>query len=127
MLTVKQAQLLKYIDGRIKVHGVCPTYDEMRVAMGLASKCGIHRLITGLEERGFIHRLPHRARAIEVIRLPGEADPDMVLVPREPTDRMISHGDSVMPLFAGKASHLAGADVAVEVWQAMIEAYEAGR
>ena len=70
MLTRKQHELLVYIDRRIKQTGVSPSFDEMKLALGLQSKSGIHRLITGLEERGFIKRLAHRARALEVLRLP---------------------------------------------------------
>jgi len=70
MLTKKQYQLLTFIDGRLKETGVSPSFDEMKDALGLASKSGIHRLITGLEERGFIRRLAHRARALEVLRRP---------------------------------------------------------
>ena len=72
MLTQKQKDLLTLLDTRIKAVGVPPSYDEMKDALGLASKSGIHRLITALEERGFIRRLPHRARALEVLKLPGE-------------------------------------------------------
>lgn len=70
MLTPKQYELLVYIDRCLKDRGVSPSFDEMKDALGLRSKSGIHRLMTGLEERGFIRRLPHRARALEVIRLP---------------------------------------------------------
>lgn len=70
MLTKKQYQLLMYIDERLKETGVSPSFDEMKDALGLASKSGIHRLITGLEERGFIRRMAHRARALEVLRRP---------------------------------------------------------
>ncbi|MBI4970020.1 MAG: transcriptional repressor LexA [Rhodospirillales bacterium] len=70
MLTKKQYELLLYIDRALKESGVSPSFDEMKDALKLKSKSGIHRLITGLEERGFLHRLPHRARALEVIRLP---------------------------------------------------------
>ena len=70
MLTRKQYELLVFIDGHLKKHGVSPSFDEMKAALGLASKSGIHRLITGLEERGFIKRLAHRARALKVLRLP---------------------------------------------------------
>ena len=75
MLTQKQKALLLLIDGRIKEGGVPPSYDEMKEALGLASKSGIHRLITALEERGFIRRLPNKARAIEVLKVPEEAKP----------------------------------------------------
>lgn len=70
MLTRKQYELLMYIQERIKESGVSPSFDEMKEALDLKSKSGIHRLITALEERGFIRRLPHRARALEVLRLP---------------------------------------------------------
>lgn len=70
MLTRKQQELLLFIHERMKESGVPPSFDEMKDALDLASKSGIHRLITALEERGFIRRLPNRARALEVIRLP---------------------------------------------------------
>ena len=70
MLTKKQYQLLMFIDSRLKVVGISPSFEEMKVALNLKSKSGIHRLITGLEERGFIRRLPYRARALEVLKLP---------------------------------------------------------
>lgn len=73
MLTRKQTDLLQYINQRLQEDGVSPSFDEMRDALGLKSKSGIHRLIGGLEERGFIRRLPHRARALEVMRLPESA------------------------------------------------------
>lgn len=74
MLTRKQYELLVYLDKELRKKGVSPSFDEMKDALGLKSKSGIHRLITGLEERGFIRRLPHRARAIEVLRLPDNMD-----------------------------------------------------
>ena len=70
MLTRKQHQLLLFIHDHLSKHGVSPSFDEMKEALELKSKSGIHRLITGLEERGFIRRIPHRARAVEVLRLP---------------------------------------------------------
>src|SRR5437764_4368617 len=70
MLTRKQFELLRFINERLKESGVPPSFDEMKDALDLRSKSGIHRLITALEERGFIRRLPNRARAIEVIKLP---------------------------------------------------------
>ena len=72
MLTRKQHQLLVFINQRLEETGVSPSFDEMKEALGLKSKSGIHRLITGLEEREFIRRLPHRARALEVLRLPDD-------------------------------------------------------
>jgi repressor LexA len=73
MLTKKQHELLMFIHERIKEAGVSPSFDEMKEALDLASKSGIHRLITALEERGFIRRLAHRARALEVVKLPEQA------------------------------------------------------
>ncbi len=75
MLTQKQKDLLILLDQRIKAVGVPPSYDEMKDSLGLASKSGIHRLITALEERGFIRRLPNKARAIEVLKMPSELQP----------------------------------------------------
>jgi repressor LexA len=70
MLTRKQYELLLYIKKHLDSHGVSPSFDEMKEALALKSKSGIHRLVTGLEERGFIRRLAHRARALEVVKLP---------------------------------------------------------
>lgn len=75
MLTRKQFELLRFINERLKEAGVPPSFDEMKDALDLRSKSGIHRLITALEERGFIRRLPNRARAIEVIKLPDSITP----------------------------------------------------
>lgn len=75
MLTKKQRELLLFIHERIKETGVSPSFDEMKEALDLASKSGIHRLITALEERGFLRRLAHRARALEVLKLPESATP----------------------------------------------------
>src|SRR5690349_12731236 len=73
MLTPKQKSLLIYLKNKIDQDQLCPTFDEMKEAMNLKSKSGIHRLIMALEERGFIRRLENRARAIEIIRFPGGA------------------------------------------------------
>ncbi|MBB97333.1 MAG: repressor LexA [Rhodobacteraceae bacterium] len=70
MLTKKQLDLLDFINKRVQRDGVPPSFDEMKEALDLRSKSGIHRLITALEERGFIRRLPHRARALEILKLP---------------------------------------------------------
>jgi repressor LexA len=75
MLTQKQSDLLRFIHERLKETGVPPSFDEMKEALDLRSKSGIHRLILALEERGFIRRLPNRARALEVLRLPESATP----------------------------------------------------
>jgi repressor LexA len=72
MLTRKQYELLMFINRRLVQDGVSPSFEEMKEALGLKSKSGIHRLISGLEERGFIRRLPHRARALEVMKRPDE-------------------------------------------------------
>ena len=73
MLTRKQRELLLFINQRLAATGVSPSFDEMKDALNLKSKSGIHRLVSGLEERGFIRRLPHRARALEVVKLPEES------------------------------------------------------
>ena len=72
MLTRKQSELLEYLTTHLSMNDVPPSFDEMRDALGLASKSGIHRLVSGLEERGYIRRLPNRARAIEILRPAGE-------------------------------------------------------
>jgi len=79
MLTAKQHELLKFINHRLAENGVSPSFDEMREALDLKSKSGVHRLISALEERGFIRRLPNRARALEVLKMPETAAP--VLAP----------------------------------------------
>ncbi|MDD3182860.1 MAG: transcriptional repressor LexA [Alphaproteobacteria bacterium] len=87
MLTRKQKELLFLIRDRVAQDGVPPSFDEMKVALGLRSKSGIHRLITGLEERGFIRRLPHRARALEILRLPeGREETKVAQVARKVKD-----------------------------------------
>lgn len=75
MLTSKQHELLRFIDERLRENGVPPSFDEMKEALDLKSKSGIHRLIMALEERGFIRRLPNRARAVEIIKLPELSTP----------------------------------------------------
>ncbi len=82
MLTKKQHQLLLFIRDRLARDGVAPSFDEMKEALDLQSKSGIHRLIMALEERGFLRRLPHRARALEVIKLP-----ENMPAPRPHSDR----------------------------------------
>ena len=77
MLTRKQSELLRFINERLKEAGVPPSFDEMKDALDLRSKSGIHRLIIALEERGFIRRLPNRARALEVLRLPESSTPSL--------------------------------------------------
>lgn len=82
MLTAKQKQLLLFIDERLKAGGVSPSFEEMKDALELKSKSGVHRLVSALEERGFVRRLPNRARALEVLKTP-EADVTR-LVPKAP-------------------------------------------
>lgn len=86
MLTRKQHELLTFIHTRLEEGGVSPSFDEMKEALNLKSKSGIHRLITALEERGFIRRLPHRARALEVLRLPDGSVPNTAAVDTEDQD-----------------------------------------
>lgn len=104
MLTRKQHELLLFIHDRLGQGGVSPSFDEMKDALGLKSKSGIHRLITGLEERGFIRRLPHRARALEVVRLPDGVDGARARPPRAKFQPNVIKGD-----FSGA---LAGREVA---------------
>lgn len=84
MLTKKQLDLLEFIHKRVQRDGVPPSFDEMKVALDLRSKSGIHRLITALEERGFIRRLAHRARALEIVKLPESlgGEPSSGFIPR---------------------------------------------
>ncbi len=83
MLTRKQHELLMFINERLGADGVSPSFDEMKDALNLRSKSGIHRLVTALEERGFIRRLPHRARALEVLKLPESLVPATIEAPRD--------------------------------------------
>jgi len=96
MLTKKQCELLLFIDQRLKESGVSPSFDEMKDALGLASKSGIHRLITGLEERGFIRRLPHRARALEILRRPESMEPPHKRPERDTFKPNVIRGDFKM-------------------------------
>jgi len=107
MLTAKQKELLLFIHQRIKETGVSPSFDEMKEALDLASKSGIHRLITALEERGFIRRLAHRARALEVLKLPdsaapqttrGKFKPSLVASSPTPTSHVASDGAIEIPV-----------------------------
>jgi repressor LexA len=93
MLTRKQHELLMFIHERIKESGVSPSFDEMKEALDLASKSGIHRLITALEERGFLRRLPHRARALEVVKLPQQATAAAPPKGRAPFRPQVVEGD----------------------------------
>ncbi|MEQ8503746.1 MAG: transcriptional repressor LexA [Rhodospirillales bacterium] len=103
MLTKKQYELLVFIDKRLNESGVSPSFEEMKEALDLRSKSGIHRLITGLEERGFIRRLPHRARALEVLRLPENMD--AVAAPPQPSAPPAPAATNVIPgRFGGGSS-----------------------
>lgn len=75
MLTAKQHELIRFIQERLEETGISPSFEEMKEALDLKSKSGVHRLISALEERGFLRRLPNRARALEVIREPGDTTP----------------------------------------------------
>ena len=80
MLTRRQHSLLMFIHRSTKITGVSPSYDEMKLALGLRAKSGIHRMVVALEERGFIRRLPNHARAIEILRMPnGEVSTEALL------------------------------------------------
>jgi repressor LexA len=105
MLTRKQLDLLRFIQSRMQECGVPPSFDEMKDALDLKSKSGIHRLITALEERGFLRRLPNRARAIEVIRIPeslsqtvpSSAPSSAPAEPRRFTPSVVEGGKSKQP------------------------------
>lgn len=88
MLTAKQHELLTFINDRLSATGVSPSFDEMREALDLKSKSGVHRLISALEERQFIRRLPNRARALEVIRMP-EVGGGPAMAPANPGQRPV--------------------------------------
>lgn len=97
MLTAKQRELLVFIDQRLKSDGISPSFDEMRDALDLKSKSGVHRLISALEERGFIRRLPNRARALEVLKVPD------------------APGGNVTPLRPNAAAPLAAANDTIDI------------
>lgn len=98
MLTAKQHELLMLIHDRLKETGVPPSFEEMKEALDLRSKSGIHRLITALEERGFIRRLPHRARALEVLKMPDASagPPSMNKPERKPFNPSVIQGSRGM-------------------------------
>ena len=79
MLTAKQHELIRFIQQRLEETGISPSFEEMKEALDLKSKSGVHRLISALEERGFLRRLPNRARALEAIRQPEDATPALLL------------------------------------------------
>ena len=110
MLTRKQQELLAFIDQRLQADGVSPSFEEMKDALQLRSKSGVHRLINALEERRFIRRLPNRARALEVLQMPDAmrpARPALTLVPpspapRPPVQAMIAANDTVVVPLHGR-------------------------
>src|SRR3569832_1343515 len=106
MLTRKQHELLMFIHERIKESGVSPSFDEMKEALDLASKSGIHRLITALEERGFLRRLPHRARALEVPKQPRQATPTAPPKGRAPIKPQLDEAGADAPAAANDTRDL---------------------
>ena len=100
MLTRKQMELLEFIHARTRRDGVPPSFDEMKEALSLRSKSGIHRLITALEERGFIRRLAHRARAIEIVRLPEAMERGLRVVDGDRSDAPLRPALAEMPVEA---------------------------
>ncbi len=109
MLTRKQQELLSFIDDRLRSDGVSPSFEEMKDALQLRSKSGVHRLINALEERSFIRRLPNRARALEVLQMPEalRAKPALQLVPPAPAPRphvqaMIAANDTIVVPLHGR-------------------------
>jgi repressor LexA len=102
MLTVKQRELLTYIDQQLKASGVSPSFDEMREALDLKSKSGVHRLISALEERQFIRRLPNRARALEVVRLPDTQGSAPAPVAAPQPRPVVAANDTIDLMLAGR-------------------------
>ena len=108
MLTKKQKNLLLFINKKLRASGVSPSYEEMKDSLNLKSKSGIHRLISALEERGFIRRLAHKARALEVIKLPETASANDIYNSFSPSvikgglDNDISNGDEIEIPVLGK-------------------------
>lgn len=109
MLTRKQLELLDFIQKRMAVDGVPPSFDEMKDALDLRSKSGIHRLITALEERGFIRRLAHRARAIEIVKLPEALEKAAASGPKPGFTPRVIEGDRTDPPRGAMAVESAGA------------------
>jgi repressor LexA len=109
MLTKKQHELLLFIHQHLQKNGVSPSFDEMKDALTLKSKSGIHRLITGLEERGFIRRLPHRARAVEVMRLPNDVEAAAAKAAEESVPQAPRTGFAPKVIRGGFSSSIPGA------------------
>lgn len=110
MLTRKQYELLMFIDERLRATGISPSFDEMKDALDLKSKSGIHRLITGLEERGFIRRLAHRARALEVVKLPENIADQPLPSPSARFSPTVIQGNFAQNTLAGAAPVAVGVD-----------------
>ncbi len=106
MLTAKQRELIVFIQQRLEETGISPSFEEMKEALDLKSKSGVHRLISALEERGFLRRLPNRARALEVIREPGDTTPARAAAPA---------GDNVVAMPAPAARQPEAANDVVEL------------
>ena len=104
MLTKKQRNLLIYINKKIRSTGISPSYEEMKLSLNLKSKSGIHRLISALEERGFVKRLAHKARALEVVKLPENASANDIF--NNFTPSVIKGGLDDSPSSAGEISIL---------------------
>ncbi len=104
MLTRKQQELLAFIDARLRTDGVSPSFEEMKDALQLRSKSGVHRLINALEEREFIRRLPNRARALEVLRMPEAMRPPSPLKPLAQSKRAlpVAANDTIMVPLHGR-------------------------
>ncbi|UVI38933.1 transcriptional repressor LexA [Qipengyuania spongiae] len=99
MLTAKQHELIRFIQTRLEATGISPSFEEMKEALDLKSKSGVHRLISALEERGFIRRLPNRARALEIVKLPEDA----VTMPRSKAAPPVVANDRTAPATMTKA------------------------
>ncbi|WP_285709779.1 transcriptional repressor LexA [Erythrobacter oryzae] len=106
MLTAKQRELIVFIQQRLEETGISPSFEEMKEALDLKSKSGVHRLISALEERGFLRRLPNRARALEVIREPGDTTPARAAAPA---------GDNVVSMPAPRAPQREAANDVVDL------------
>lgn len=106
MLTAKQHELIQFIQKRLEETGISPSFEEMKEALDLKSKSGVHRLISALEERGFLRRLPNRARALEVIREPGDTTPARAAA---------AGGDTVVPMPAPRAAQPQAANDVIEL------------
>lgn len=98
MLTPKQYKLLIFINEFIKEKGTCPSFDEMKAAIGLKSKSGIHALIEALIERGYLNKLPHKARALEVVRVP-KLKPSLIIAEEKKREEALSFSSAQIPLY----------------------------